>query len=110
MITWATTATFAIMAAFSVQSHAAGAVRPNIVFLFAHDPGYGDLASYGQPYNRTPKLDALAAVCVVAGNFETDQRKPQKSRIYFTALRSFTKLSLQYVSERHSWREVQIVA
>lgn len=34
--------------------------RPNIVFIFADDLGYGDLASYGHPYSRTPNLDRLA--------------------------------------------------
>ncbi len=33
---------------------------PNVVVLFADDLGYGDLGSYGHPYNRTPHLDALA--------------------------------------------------
>ena len=34
--------------------------RPNIVFLFADDLGYGDLGAYGHPYARTPALDRLA--------------------------------------------------
>ncbi|MBT3190979.1 MAG: sulfatase-like hydrolase/transferase [Verrucomicrobia bacterium] len=33
---------------------------PNVVFLFADDLGYGDLACYGHPYAKTPALDKLA--------------------------------------------------
>ncbi len=41
---------------------AAGAhPKPNFVFLFADDLGYGDLASYGHPTIRTPNLDRMAA-------------------------------------------------
>lgn len=43
------------------QLQAAEPTPPNIVILFADDLGYADLASYGHPYNRTPRLDALAA-------------------------------------------------
>lgn len=39
----------------------ASAARPNIVFILADDLGWGDLASYGHPYARTPNLDRLAA-------------------------------------------------
>jgi N-acetylgalactosamine-6-sulfatase len=34
---------------------------PNVVFLYADDLGYGDLACYGSPVAQTPRLDALAA-------------------------------------------------
>ncbi|MEQ8787761.1 MAG: sulfatase-like hydrolase/transferase [Pirellulaceae bacterium] len=34
--------------------------RPNVVFLFADDLGYGDLACYGAPDVETPNLDRLA--------------------------------------------------
>jgi len=35
--------------------------RPNFVFIFADDLGFGDLACYGHPYADTPNLDRLAA-------------------------------------------------
>lgn len=39
----------------------AAADRPNIVFSYADDLGFGDLASHGHPVFRTPNLDRLAA-------------------------------------------------
>ncbi len=35
--------------------------KPNIVFLFADDMGWGDLRCYGHPYAKTPNLDRLAS-------------------------------------------------
>ena len=34
--------------------------RPNFVFMFADDFGYGDIACQGHPYAKTPALDQLA--------------------------------------------------
>lgn len=48
----------AVLAGLGVPAHAAG--KPNVVILFADDLGYADLESYGNPYIRTPHLDALA--------------------------------------------------
>jgi arylsulfatase A-like enzyme len=38
----------------------AAPVRPNIVFLYADDVGYGDVGSYGATRVRTPNIDRLA--------------------------------------------------
>lgn len=35
--------------------------KPNIVFMFADDLGFGDLGCYGHPYANTPNLDQLAS-------------------------------------------------
>jgi len=39
----------------------AGAKKPNIVYIYADDLGYGDVGCYGATKVRTPALDALAA-------------------------------------------------
>ncbi len=37
-----------------------GKVKPNIVFIFADDWGWGDLSCHGHPFLKTPNLDRLA--------------------------------------------------
>lgn len=61
MMQWTLTALVALLVAYTSQLQADEPVKPNIIILFADDLGYGDLASYGHPYNRTPNLDELAA-------------------------------------------------
>lgn len=36
------------------------AAKPNIVFIFADDWGWGDLGCHGHPYVKTPNIDRLA--------------------------------------------------
>jgi N-acetylgalactosamine-6-sulfatase len=40
---------------------AAAAPRPNIIFIFADDWGWGDLSCHGHPWLKTPNLDRLAS-------------------------------------------------
>ena len=37
------------------------ASKPNIVFIFADDWGWGDLSCHGHPWLKTPHLDRLAS-------------------------------------------------
>lgn len=39
---------------------AIGAEKPNILFIFADDWGWGDLGCHGHPYVKTPNIDRLA--------------------------------------------------
>lgn len=51
-----------ILSVFILSVSAATAQKkPNIIFIFADDLGYGDLGSYGQKLIKTPNIDALAA-------------------------------------------------
>ena len=34
--------------------------QPNILFILCDDMGYGDLGCYGQPFIRSPHIDAMA--------------------------------------------------
>jgi arylsulfatase A-like enzyme len=42
------------------STRAAEEVKPNIVFIFADDWGWGDLSCHGHPYVKTPNIDRLA--------------------------------------------------
>lgn len=51
----------AIICLISTQIYALDTPKkPNIIFILADDLGYMDLACYGNPYNETPHLNALA--------------------------------------------------
>jgi arylsulfatase A-like enzyme len=51
-----------ILAACQLTSQAAkpDSTKPNIVFIFADDWGWGDLSCHGHPYVKTPNIDRLA--------------------------------------------------
>src|SRR5688572_11932619 len=51
----------AVAASIMNLPSAAAATRPNILFIFADDMGWGDLSCYGRPDYKTPNLDRLAA-------------------------------------------------
>lgn len=49
---------FGVLCGFVVHASAAG--KPNILFIFADDWGWGDLSCHGHPYVKTPNIDRLA--------------------------------------------------
>ena len=52
--------TFAVQADAMVKAPADNTPKPNILFIFADDWGWGDLSSHGHPYIKTPNIDRLA--------------------------------------------------
>ncbi len=48
-----------VLCALALVTHAAE--RPNIIFVFTDDFGWGDLGSYGGKIVPTPNLDRMAA-------------------------------------------------
>jgi arylsulfatase A-like enzyme len=55
-----TTLLFLFTFATFLTSPAAAADKPNIIFIFADDWGWGDLSCHGHPYVKTPNIDRLA--------------------------------------------------
>jgi arylsulfatase A len=53
--------TFFILTLVIVGTFAHVAEKPNIVYIFVDDLGYGDLGCYGQKMLTTPNLDRMAA-------------------------------------------------
>ena len=45
---------------FARNNGTGGAEKPNIIFIFADDWGWGDLGCHGHPYLKTPNIDRLA--------------------------------------------------
>jgi arylsulfatase A-like enzyme len=51
----------ALLATFLVVPVARAQSRPNIVFIYADDLGYGDVSSYGATALKTPNIDRIAS-------------------------------------------------
>jgi len=51
----------AVFAFLTCRTPAAESRKPNVIVILADDLGYGDLACYGSPKNKTPHLDRMAA-------------------------------------------------
>ncbi|MBI1368007.1 MAG: sulfatase-like hydrolase/transferase [Planctomycetes bacterium] len=60
---------FIAMAILLIAPMARAAQKPNILFIFADDLGYGDLSSYGATDLKSPNIDALIASGMRFDNF-----------------------------------------
>lgn len=60
---------------------AAGGEKPNIVFIFADDWGYGDLGIHGSTFCETPNLDQMAKEGTDFANFTVNSPVCSPSRV-----------------------------
>ncbi len=58
-----------LLSIFVVNSSSTVAQKPNIIFIFADDLGYGEIGCYGQQKIETPNIDKLAAAGIKFNQF-----------------------------------------
>ncbi|MDF7826525.1 sulfatase-like hydrolase/transferase [Pontiellaceae bacterium B12227] len=68
---------------FFVQSAFSGVLqsRPNIIFIFADDWGYGDMGKHGSTFCQTPHLDRMAEEGIDFANFTVNSPVCSPSRV-----------------------------
>jgi len=55
--------------------------KPNIIFIFADDWGYGDLSCHGSSFVKTPHIDKMAAEGIDFANFTVNAPVCSPSRV-----------------------------
>ena len=69
-----------ILAFLVMASMALGSEKPNIVFIFADDWGYGDMGIHGSTFCETPNLDQMAKEGIDFANFTVNSPVCSPSR------------------------------
>ena len=77
-----------------ISANAQKKTKPNIIFIFADDLGYGDIGCYGQQKIETPNIDKLAqkGMKFMPGDSELIHRAPIKFYVNEVVLGSNTIL------------------
>lgn len=70
----------AVAGSLSAQERSRHAGRPNIVFIFADDWGYGDLGVHGSTFCKTPRIDRMASEGIDFQNFTVNNPVCSPSR------------------------------
>ena len=91
----------ALLCVLSTPSQAAIAgKRPNIVFFFTDDQGYGDISAHGNPVLKTPHLDRLHAEGVRFTDFHVSPTCAPTRSALFTGRHEFKNGITHTILER----------
>lgn len=74
--------------------------RPNIIFLFTDDQGYGDLSAHGNPLLKTPHLDRLHAESLRFEDFHVSPTCAPTRSALFTGRHEFKNGVTHTILER----------
>lgn len=69
------------LAPLNFAEQASGLEKPNIIFIFADDWGYGDLSCHGSSFCKTPNLDRMAEEGIDFANFTVNSPVCSPSRV-----------------------------
>ncbi|MEX2287454.1 MAG: arylsulfatase [Planctomycetaceae bacterium] len=58
--------------ALAFAENTAAPTPPNVILVMTDDQGYGDLSCHGNPWLKTPAIDALAANSIRLANYHVD--------------------------------------
>ena len=72
---------FAVALFLFVSTSASAADRPNIIFIFADDWGYGDIGKHGSTFCQTPHLDKMIEEGIDFSNFSVNSPVCTPSRV-----------------------------
>lgn len=70
-----------VLAHWCNTAQASDAEKPNIIFIFADDWGYGDLGCHGSSFCQTPHLDRMAGEGIDFQNFTVNSPVCSPSRV-----------------------------
>lgn len=80
-----------------------GQQKPNIIFIYADDMGYADLACYGSPVNETPNLDKMAEDGIRFTDFYSASPVSTPSRACLMTGRYASRMGINHVFFPHSY-------
>lgn len=85
---------------------ATAASKPNVIVIMTDDQGYGDLSAHGNPYVKTPRLDALHRESIRFTDFHVDPTcSPTRAALLTGRYSARAGVWLTYAGRNHLRRD-----